>query len=344
MNDDHAEIREILEDLIQGIDQVKRNWKLIADANPHFEQVSNSHWIDKEARMWLHGATDVSEAIELEKWRSFPTTPTQPQTIEAIIFYERWSDYTRENGVYVDFTPPDLGLPDTGETLKDFISRLASLVESNRPMSKRNKRAINSFLAFLRNPRALEEMGVKTEDTAFIELIVPQKRDLRDGHIIRKIPPQVLGISIQVASAVVRELALQSAYGRANARHNATETLALIWLCLTASRIRHPRSLESVHSISTKAIIVDEAPPQLLVPSVFGVQQIRVSDRMARYLCAVSKIPSTHPRSTILQTPLPDLRKPLATAIKKVNPPARLGEITFLTFLSPPHHFGKDIR
>lgn len=92
------------------------------------------------------------------------------------------------------------------------------------------------------------------------------------------------------------------------------------------------------------AVVFDKGYPELLVPSFFGPYPVRVGERAAKFFQAIAKIPSKNPKKTILQTPLPDLRKSLNTAIQKINPAQEIGKITFLTFLSYPHHFGKDIR
>lgn len=182
------------------------------------------------------------------------------------------------------------------------------------------------------------------EQVAFIEHIVPRKRDLRAGRIIRKILPQVHPIPKEVASAIIRELAFQCANGRKNARHHAGEALALLWLCLSATRIRWPRTLESVHVIERGAMIFQDEHSALLVPSMFGPYPVRIGGKVERFLRAIGNIPSKNPRSTILQTSLPDLRKPFNAALKRVNPNPSLEEITFLSFLSYLHHFDEHIR
>lgn len=202
---------------------------------------------------------------------------------------------------------------------------------------KKQRRALKSFLHFLREDYC-------QEDVAFIEHIFPKKIDLRAGRIIRKIRPQVFPISHQIAGTIIKELAYQCAFGRANARHHACEALALIWMCISSSRIRWPRSLESIHKLSVDAIVCDKKYPELIAPSFFGPHPIRIGSRVARYLQEVAGIPSNNQRNTVLQTSLSDLRKPLDTAIKKAKLCSTLGEITYLTFLSYPHSFGKNIR
>lgn len=77
--------------------------------------------------------------------------------------------------------------------------------------------------------------------------------------------------------------------------------------------------------------------PLLKVPTLFGKRTIRISERMAKFLIAIAKIPSKSPRKTILQTPLRSLNRALDRALEKVKTD---GNVTFVTFLSHPHHFG----
>jgi len=183
-----------------------------------------------------------------------------------------------------------------------------------------------------------------TNESAFIEHLFPRKSELCDGRLIRKVPGTVSPISVELAGAIIKELVYQCAFGRPNASHHAGEALALVWLCLVASRIRLPRTLKSVHDINVSAIIGNEKYSELYVPSFFGACAVRISKQLAQFLQVVAEINSKEPRTTILQTPLCDLRKPLNKVLKNLEIPSELGEITFLTFLSSPHHFGKDIR
>lgn len=156
--------------------------------------------------------------------------------------------------------------------------------------------------------------------------------------------PQIHPISQEIVADILKELAHQVVYGRKNASHHAIEALALSWLCLTSSRIRLPKKLEQIHEIQTSTIISTNEYPELLIPTLFGNLPVRISIRLAKFLQSVAMISSDTPRATILSTSLPDLRKSFNTAIKRAALPSNLREITFLTFLSPPHHFGEHIR
>lgn len=337
MSKNCSELQAIIEELIADIEKVKEIWCGIRTDNPTFEQVSEENWESKEALLWIHGETKTFKANELERWLFAEPPLSETAKSDANDNYLTWIDHLREDGIYSEFDVDDLSKPLKKESLINYVIRLSQIVEENGWGTKKQRRALKSFLHFLRE-------DYSREDVAFIEHIFPQKIDLRGGRIIRKIRPQVFPISHQVAGSIVKELAKQCASGRANARHHAGEALALIWLCLSSSRIRWQRSLESVHGLSVDAIVYDKEYPELLAPSFFGPYPVRIGNRVARFLQAVARIPSKSQRNTILQTSLPDLRKPLNTAIRNAKLSSELGEITYLTFLSYPHYFGKDIR
>lgn len=331
------EFKEVIDDLSQGIETIKTTWENIRELNPDFEQVSEEEWRSKEALCWLHGGTKFQETVELEQWLYFYAKGSETADSLASKYHDEWGEYIREEGVYLDFKQSNLIATKEGESLLDYIQRCATLIEDNGWGGKKSKRAFKSFLAYLRKFN-------KEEEIAFIEHIFPEKMDLHYGRIIRVIRPQVYSIPHQIAGDIVKELAYKCAYGRPNAQLKAAEALGLAWLCLTASRIRHPRSLEMVHGMEKEDLILGGEYPELLIPSIFGKQKIRISCRVARFLKSLIDIPSEKPRKTILQSSLHDLRRPLNDAIHKANLPEELGEITFLTFISSPHHFGEHIR
>lgn len=337
MSKDCSELQAIIEELIADIEKVKEIWSGIRADNPTFEQVSEENWESKEALLWMHGATETLEANELERWLFVKPPLSETAKSDANDNHLAWIDHIREDGIYSEFDVNDLPKPLEKESLINYVIRLSQIVEENGWGTKKQRRALKSFLHFLREDYC-------QEDVAFIEHIFPKKIDLRAGRIIRKIRPQVFPISHQVAGTIIKELAHQCAFGRANARHHAGEALALVWFCISSSRIRWPRSLESVHGLSVDAVVYDKEYPELLAPSFFGSHPVRIGNRVDRFLQAVARIPSKSQRNTILQTSLPDLRKPLNNAIQNAKLSFKLGEITYLTFLSYPHYFGKNIR
>lgn len=260
MKEDRSELHTIVEELIQLIDHERQDWVETRNLNPHFEQLSEEHWRVREASYWVYGSTDYSEVAELEQWLYHPPIATRRQSSKARPHYRRWANYLLEDGLLADFHAHHLSRPKGTQSLGDYIVGLAHSIEEHGWGTKKSKRALNSFLAFLRDTKSPKQV-------AFIEHIFPKAKDLRSSRIIRKPPPQTRRISIQLAADIIRELAHQCAYGRKNARHHAGEALALVWLCLIASRIRLPRSLESVHRIPARALTAREGNPELLVPS-----------------------------------------------------------------------------
>jgi hypothetical protein len=174
---------------------------------------------------------------------------------------------------------------------------------------------------------------------AFIEQIFPQKMGFSGDQIIRKIAPEVYPIPYEIAARILLELARQCRFGRTNAQLAAAESLGLCWLCLSASRLRLPIHLESIQAIESKAIQLDNDFPILKVPTFFGDRAVRISTRVAKYLDVLSSISSKKPRKTILQTPMRSLNRTLDRALASLELES-LGNITYVTFLSYPHHFG----
>lgn len=68
MNDPLCEIQHLLDKFEDELSTIRSIWKQLEIDNPGFEQVSEENWQEKQARMWLHGATDVWECNELERW------------------------------------------------------------------------------------------------------------------------------------------------------------------------------------------------------------------------------------------------------------------------------------
>ena len=338
---------EIIDGLIKEISSIEQTWINIRELNPDFEEVSEIAWKNKEARCWIHGATDLSKANALEEWLYYYAPTSQAEKSLALNHYNDWVDHIREDGVYADFQETSLRQPDikqsngkkisNEELLNQPLRLLANMVEKEGWGTKKNKLALNSFLAYLRGFNSKKEV-------AFIDHIFPEQKNLHYGRIIRKVRPQVQPVSQGIAAQIIKQLAFQCAYGRPNAQHNVGEALALVWLCLTASRIRFPRLLEDIHTIPSKALVFNNTFPELSIPSIFGLQKIRISTLISWFIQAIADIPSPKPRKAILQIPLRDLRKVLNKAIKKANLPSNLGEITFLTFLSSPYPCDENIR
>lgn len=217
-------------------------------------------------------------------------------------------------------------------------------------------RALKSFVDFIRKT-------YPTEQVAFIEHIFPQKMKLHYGSIIRLIPPEAYPIPEKTVAEILMKLAQLCRNGRPDARHTAAEGLALCLLCIASSRIRLPKTLEMVRSIQATAVLsgvefsiskvptfgsgcatyrplTDDDFSVLQVPTWFGEQPLKISNRVAAFLKAVSRIPSKKPRETILQRPMGSLRRIFDEVLRSVAPPSEYGNITYLSLLIQPHIFG----
>jgi len=67
-NDPLLEIHNLLDDFENELSKIRAFWRQIEIDNPGFDPVSEESCQEKHARMWLHGATDVWECNELERW------------------------------------------------------------------------------------------------------------------------------------------------------------------------------------------------------------------------------------------------------------------------------------
>ena len=293
-------------------------------------------WKKREARYWLYGATDKKEEKELERWLfDYPDMSPVAESL-ASSHYERWAGHIRENGVYADFSELSISKPQDTETLLAYFLRLKEDIENQVPEKKAPRLARNSFIFFV---RCIEENDI--DEVAFIEQIFPEDRDTRDGKIIQRIRPQTRAISEEMAGDIIKSFAYQLIHGNPIAQHYIAEALALCWLCLIASRLRMPTSLERVHATEITAVLLRPEHSELLVPTTFGDRKVRMSHHIAKFFHTISLLPSQYPRKTILQGSLHDLRRPFAKVLKGANINKSLKDISFLTFLTPPHRFGE---
>lgn len=327
--------KEILLSLENSIEECRQDWIEMRTLNPNFEQLSDEAWEKRFSRSWLHGATEVRECNALEEWLYASISSSDFAISKAKISYQAWGDFIREKGTYADFSMEDLLGPEPMEQLDMYIYRLVRHVQKNGWGTKKNKGALKSFLSYLRKSKPSEEV-------AFIEHIFPKKGKLHFNSLIRLIKPQVYPIPEEVAGEITKTLAEGVIRGRANAQLKKAEALALCWLCVISSRLRLPITLESIHAISINSIVLEKGISYIKMPYLFGPLKVQISDRIAEYLQAINDIPSPLPSKNIFSSDLHDLRRPLRSAIKKAKPPLELGKITFLTFMSQPHHFGKN--
>ncbi len=361
MSNQLNEICNILNKFEEAIAHIRTIWKGLEELNPHFEEIASENWPEKHHRLWLHGATEVGECNELEQrlYRDLPITETaQSPAWDAYKAWRKWLEtaglpkvsmalvYDKKNRKYEEFESKepsdtfyatdnrfDIEKPAEGETLLDFIVRLARSIEDSGKGPRLGYRALKSFVDFIRKTHPIEQ-------AAFIEHIFPRKMDLHFGKIIRIISPEAYPIPEKTAVEILMELARRCRSGRPDTRHTAAESLGLSWLCIIASRIRLPIHLETVKSIKSSAVQFGADFPALQVPTWFGEQPINISHRIATFLTALSHIPSKQHRDTILQRPMRSLTRMLNDALQSVDPNPEYGNITYLSLLNQPHIFG----
>lgn len=327
MANDLAGLKAILDDLEQAIEEKKR-----------IRNEQGTHTPDWAQRCWLHGATEITESNELGKYLFEAPAKTELAVTNAEDFIVDWREWLEEKGpmgaYYTDEDRFDIPEPKKNEPLFDFIVRLARLFEEGEICERLSLRALDSFLDFVRTKYPVSEV-------AFIEQVFPKKRDIVEGKIIRRIAPEVLPISQERACEILVKLARMCRYGSPTGELSAAESLGLCWMCLTASRLRLPIYLKTLWAIKVSAVHLDGDFPKLLVPTFFGEREIRISCRVAHFLQQLSSIPSPRPRETILQRPLRTLTRTFDTALKKQSSEPEDGNITYVSLLTPPHHFGR---
>lgn len=306
-------------------------------------------------RKWLSvmGPMQVDKVLDLDK--------------KSRIWVERESQKP-SGAFYAQHNKFEIQEPLKDETLYDFIVRLAQIFEDQyddlqkRERKKREQgdwleeRALNSFLDFVRK-------NYPSEQVAFIEHIFPQRRDLHFGRIIRLIPPEAYSIPEKTAAEILIELAGLCRNGRSDARHTALESLALCWLCIACSRIRLPKTLEIVRNLSSTAVLSgaefgisrnrtfgqreywrpleDGDFSVLQVPTWFGAQPLKISNRIAAFLKIIARVPSKKPRTTILQRSRQKLDRIFHLALQSVSLNPEYGNITYSSLLiNQPHNHG----
>ncbi len=340
MDDSLKEIHEILNELESDLAHVRAIWRGIEKLNPDFEQVSEENWQEKHARMWLHGATKVHECNELERWLfdSPPLTATTESPAQP--HYDYWRGWLDNGGKwegsahYIDDPNFDILAPLKNEILIQYIVRLAQTIEKKGKGKKLQWRALKCFLHFLRENNTDSEV-------AFIEHIFPKQMDVFYSRIIRLLPDERYPISERTASEIIINLAYRCRNEiRKDAQITAAESLGLCWLCIAASRLRLPMHLEVVMEIKPTAIQFGADFPILQVPTWFGNRPVNISSRLARFLSAIARIPSSKSRETILQRPPRSLTRVFETVLKSIAPNPEYGNITHASLLSQPHIFG----
>jgi hypothetical protein len=144
------EAKSILTDLENEIKKDRKIWLQIEKDNPGFEQVSPENWERKEAQCLIHGATELSETNELDRWlftRPPLSNTAQEKASKCIKHWKTWLEMT--NNYYGVFDEFEVVKPLKNETLYYYINRVALLVENEGKGARLEWRALKSFLAYM---------------------------------------------------------------------------------------------------------------------------------------------------------------------------------------------------
>lgn len=110
------------------------SWLEVRKDNPHFEEVSDEHWREKSAKCLLHGATEIFEANELDKWLSIFFEPSRLTQRKASYLIGIWKKWMNEKGSWGHYYADDSNFvikSKKSKTLINFIIRMAIEAEKN---------------------------------------------------------------------------------------------------------------------------------------------------------------------------------------------------------------------
>lgn len=328
--------KDVLTDLEQGIEEQAHAFRDIY--KDQALSVLDECIQKRKARSWLHGATDIDESTILEEWLHVNPPLSKLANRKAKNVVKAWRvKRDKEDAYYGSFVGIDFQKPVKDESVFEYCTRVAKLVEAEGPGARLEWRAFKSFLRYLR-------IHFPAPERAFLEHIFPEKMDIFSERIIRKVAPEVYAIPEDSAAAILIELGRIARYDRQNAQLSALESLGLCWLCLAASRLRLPVQLEAIHKMEIQVVQIGSAEqqPVLMLPTLFGEAAVKISHRMAKFLIVLSQQQSKTQNNYILKSPLRSLSRCLKRAIKNLGLDSKFGNITFITLISPPHPFSSS--
>lgn len=331
IHDSLNEIAVLLNGLESDLKNMENMWMPIEKESP--DPLFEKHWQQREARCWLHGSTDFFESQELEQWKIAPLALSDLAKTNARECIEHWREWLDQEDAYYEpfemFTFPN---PARDESLIDFLKKMAIPMQQQE-LPPLGQRAFKSFLAYARK--------LAHEEWAFIEHIFPQDMRIEHDMITRKVSLESYPIPQETAAEIVKALAKQCCQGRKDARITSAEGLGLVWMCLATSKLRLPVLIKNMLHIKRATLNSERTDPQLAIPTLFGIKNVRISKRIARFLQILSSIPSSKPRTTLLQRPTRTLNGLLKTVMADVSPDSKFGNITYSSLLAPPHGFGQ---
>ena len=232
--------------------------------------------------------------------------------------------------------------PRPKETLNEYLIRIAADIETKSEKAVKgyrdetHRRGLNSFLHFLRKR--------SPQVRRFINQMFPEKRDVFAGKIIRKIAQEVYPISIDLVRDILIELVRMFKEGNPRAKLITLESLALIWICLAASKLRSSIQVSDLYKLKASSIRIKNTCNTLLIPTVGGDRVVEISGQLAHLLSIIFSIPSGQQRTTIFQSSRKSLSRTLDRALTNLSLQEHLGNITYVTFMSSPHGLERTRR
>ncbi len=248
--------------------------------------------------------------------------------------------------------------PTDNISLADYLRQLALMVSEENEHRDVWIESLRCFLQFLREDTEPDQRG-------FLERLFPSQQsckgmELRKGsipilegleikeverqYILRRIESTVYPIDILAASEILKNLSMAVLQGRPNSQRSAAIALGFAWLCHAVGCYRIVTREDLVFSteLSNFRPPLNE-PKQWLQPTHFigiasldGIIDIPFSKTIYEFLLA---LPREAGSNLIFNMDLETVSRTFRN--KGVKPSARarnLGPITFLTFMSQPHH------
>lgn len=281
-------------------------------------------WEQEQAYCWIHATDDFSNLGQ----RCTPNGRLLDLFSKpASEYYAKWLN------THKDFQHRGNTIPSPKKRIRipNYLSNLSKEALSHDKASKWWE-SLTSFISFLR-------WESKIEDQGYIDAVFPEEMDIFDEKIIRMVLPQEDSIDVVATSEILQALATKVLQGRKNSRRASAEVLGLAWACIALSYSRLPSREKSILDISLPNLCppAERNPlPTMNILTFLGTVSIPISQTLYDYLSALS-ITYNPENSKIFKLPARSLRRTLDSAIRTLPNVTKLGKITFLTFMTPPH-------
>lgn len=328
----------------------------IKDKMPEFEATEfnpaeDTFWTKEDAYIWLYGDVwEYNTFMHRPPPHPIPEYYSQP----ALPVYQQWRQEEKE--VFHRHCK-QIPAPSGSVCLGEYLQELALIASEGNEHRDVWIESLRSFLQFLRDDTNLDQKGP-------LEILFPSQMsckgmELRKGYeiqckdkiitkverrfILRRIENTVFPIDLFAASEILMNLAGTALEGRSNSQRSAVEALGFAWLChavgcyrlVTREEIIFSTELSNFRSLGKSKERLK--PTHFIgVRSLYGTLDVPVSKTIYDFLSALPRDPGSNRIFTMdLDTLARTLRE------KGVEPSKRarcLGKITFLTFMSQPHH------